>query len=161
MTIHPITNKGTILMSIPLDTQLTHNLRAQMPLAQTMRVSALEANHERVVMTATWRPEFCGVGGVLHGGYLMSLADGGGATLAFLNLELGTTTTTVESKTNFFRPVTAGTVRATSTLLHRGRNTVVTQTETANESGALVARTTQTQLILPKKSSRGNEGQRA
>lgn len=134
-------------MTTQIDQTLTEMLRAQMPLAETMGVDAIDATTARVVTSAQWQPEYCGIGGVLHGGYLMALADGTGATLAFLNLGPGQTTTTVESKTNFFRPVTEGRVLATSTMVHSGRTTMVVQTDITNETEALVARTTQTQTI--------------
>ena len=130
-----------------IDHVLTSALRSQMPLAATMKVSAIEGTVDRVTTTASWDAEFCGSGGVLHGGYLMALADGTGATLAFLNLDQGSSTTTVESKTNFFRPVTRGDVRATSSMVHRGRTTIVVQTDITNDSGTLVCRTSQTQII--------------
>ena len=80
----------------------------------------------------------------------MALADSAGATLAFLNLADGASTATVESKTNFFRPVTAGSVTATATMIHKGRTTMAVQTDTTNPDGALVSRTLQTQIIRPK-----------
>ena len=39
----------------------------------------------------------------MHGGALMALADTLGAACAYLNLPPGASTTTLESKTNFFR----------------------------------------------------------
>lgn len=131
------------------DQVLTETLRSQMPLAETMKVTVMDATADLVVTTTQWQPEFCGIGGVLHGGFLMALADGTGATLAFVNLEHGASTTTVESKTNFFRPVTAGSVCATSTPIHRGRTTIVVQTDITNDAGSLVSRTTQTQIVKP------------
>ncbi len=134
-------------MQEAIDPTLTEALRSQMPLAATMQVNAIEGTPERVTTTAPWRPEFCGLGGVLHGGFLMALADGTGATLAFLNLEPGTSTTTAESKTNFFRPVTEGEVRASASIVHRGRTTIVVQTDISNNAGSLVCRTVQTQIV--------------
>ena len=118
-----------------------------MPLAETMKIDAIEATSDRVVTAADWQPEYCGINGVLHGGYLMALADGTGATLAYLNLSPDDTTTTLESKTNFFRPVTEGRILATSTMVHRGRTTIVVQTDITNETGSLASRTTQTQAV--------------
>lgn len=134
-------------MTITTAPDLTTLLHDQMPYAKTLATSAITADTDRVVTTADWRPEYCGIGGVLHGGYLMSLADGNGATLAFLNLPPGATTTTVESKTNFFRPVTSGSVTATSTMIHKGRTTMAVQTDITNDQGALVSRTLQTQIV--------------
>lgn len=134
-------------MTSALDTDLTALLHEQMPLSQHLQIVGVAADTDSVVMTAPWQPEFCGIGGVLHGGYLMAMADGAGATLAFVNLAPGTSTTTVESKTNFFRPVTRGSVTATATLVHKGRTTIVAQTDITNDEGALVSRTLQTQAV--------------
>jgi len=135
-------------MTTTIDQALTEMLRTQMPLAATMKVDAVEATSDRVVAAANWQPAYCGAGGVLHGGYLMALADSTGAILAFLNLGPGDTTTTLESKTNFFRPATEGRVLATSTIVHQGQTTIVVQTDITNETASLVSRTTQTQAVL-------------
>jgi uncharacterized protein (TIGR00369 family) len=78
----------------------------------------------------------------------MALADSTGATVAVLNLPEGAGTSTIESKTNFFRPVTGGSVTITSTPLHVGRTTIVVQTDIAREDGKPVTRTTQTQAVI-------------
>lgn len=134
-------------MTSTVNPDLTQALHDQMPLSRHNQLIGLSAEANRVVTQADWQAEYCGIGGVLHGGYLMAMADGTGATLAFVNLEPGQSTTTVESKTNFFRPVTSGSVRATATLVHKGRSTIIVQTDIATESGALVSRTLQTQMV--------------
>jgi len=137
-------------MTTTIDQDITAILHEQMPLARHNQVAAsVSADTDVVIMSAQWQPEFCGLGGVLHGGYLMALADGAGATLAFVNLPAGASTTTVESKTNFFRPVTEGSVLATATMVHKGRTTIVVQTDITNDQGALVSRTLQTQAVRP------------
>jgi uncharacterized protein (TIGR00369 family) len=85
---------------------------------------------------------------VLHGGILMALADSAGGVCAFLNLPPGAHTATIESKTNFFGAVKEGTVRARSRPLHRGRTTIVVETDLYDSSDRHVARTTQTQAVL-------------
>jgi uncharacterized protein (TIGR00369 family) len=132
------------------DHDLTTILHEQMPFARHLRIVGVATDTDAVVMTAQWLPELCGIGGVLHGGYLMAMADGAGATLAFVNLPAGATTTTIESKTNFFRPVTGGSVQAVATLVHKGRPTIVVQTDITNADGALVSRTLQTQAVRPR-----------
>ncbi len=87
--------------------------------------------------------------GVLHGGAIMGLADNAGGTGTFLNLPEGKTTTTLESKTNFLRPVRMGdTARAVSTPLHLGRTTQIWQTTIIRGDGKVAAIVTQTQLVL-------------
>lgn len=136
-------------MTSTIQDDLTRSLHEGMPLTRHNEIAAVSADTDAVVLSAEWRPERCGAGGVLHGGYLMAMADAAGALLAFLNLPPGASTTTVESKTNFFRPVTSGSVIATATSVHTGRTTIVVQTDITNDQGALVSRTSQTQAVRP------------
>jgi 1,4-dihydroxy-2-naphthoyl-CoA hydrolase len=79
----------------------------------------------------------------------MALADASGAYCAFLNLPDGSGgTATIESKTNFFRAVRDGHVEARSRPLHRGRSTIVVETDLFDAAGKHVARVTQTQAVL-------------
>ena len=81
----------------------------------------MEASPERVVAELTWREDLTTVGGALHGGTLMAFADTVGAAATVVNLPPGASTTTLESKTNFFAPGRPGVVRAEATPLHRGK----------------------------------------
>jgi 1,4-dihydroxy-2-naphthoyl-CoA hydrolase len=117
-------------------------------LAELLGIRFTEASRERVVAELSYREELTTVGGSLHGGTLMAFADTVGAFATVLNLPAGATTTTLESKTNFFAAGRAGIVRAESTPLHRGRRTMVWQTRLTDESGRLLSLTIQTQMVL-------------
>jgi uncharacterized protein (TIGR00369 family) len=79
----------------------------------------------------------------------MAVADAAGGASGFLNLPEGAAgTSTIESKTNFFRGVKEGTVTATAVPLHRGGSTIVVETELRDDEGRLVAKVTQTQAVL-------------
>jgi uncharacterized protein (TIGR00369 family) len=117
-------------------------------LAELLGIRVVEAAPDRVVAELTIRDELTTVGGSLHGGTLMALADTIGATATMLNLPAGAGTTTIESKTNFFAGARAGIVRAESTPLHRGKRTMVWQTRVTDESGRLLSLTIQTQMVL-------------
>jgi 1,4-dihydroxy-2-naphthoyl-CoA hydrolase len=122
-----------------------------MPFARMIGVEFLEASPEQVRARLDYRPELCTSGGGLHGGALMAFADSVGAMCAFLNLPDGATgTTTVESKTNFLRAVRDGYVEATSVPLHKGKTVIVVDTELRDAQGKLVARVTQSQLVLTR-----------
>jgi uncharacterized protein (TIGR00369 family) len=123
-------------------------IAAQMPFAATCGVELTAATPERCVGRLAWAPERCTAAGVLHGGALMTLADSVAAVCAFLNLPEGATTGTIESKTNFFRPVREGYVEAASRPLHVGRTTIVVQTDVTDAEGRLVGQTTQTQAVV-------------
>ena len=64
------------------------------------------------------------------------------------NVPAGATTSTIESKTNFFRGVREGSVHATSRPLHVGRTTIVVQTDLVDDRGKRVGKVTQTQAVL-------------
>jgi uncharacterized protein (TIGR00369 family) len=117
-------------------------------LSALLGIRLVEATKERVVAELTIRDELRTVGGSLHGGTLMALADTVGATATVLNLPAGATTTTLESKTNFFAAGRAGVVRAETTPLHRGKRTMVWQTRVTDEAGRLLSLTIQTQMVL-------------
>lgn len=123
-------------------------IRNTMPFAVLIGAELTEVTPELVRGHMEWAPERCTAGGLLHGGALMALADGGGGVLAFLNLPEGSIgTATIESKTNFLRGVREGTVTSTSRPLHKGRTMIVIETELARDDGELVAKVTQTQAF--------------
>jgi len=111
-------------------------------------VRVVEMSPDRVVAELTIRDDLRTVGGALHGGTIMALADTVGATATFVNLPPGAGTTTLESKTNFFAAGRTGVVRAEATPLHRGKRTQVWQTRVFDEAGRLLAQTIQTQMVL-------------
>jgi 1,4-dihydroxy-2-naphthoyl-CoA hydrolase len=119
-----------------------------MPFARTCGIELTEAGAERVTGSMAWAPERCTAGGVMHGGAIMVLADTLGGACAFLNLPEGASTSTIESKTNFFRGVRAGTAHGTTHPLHVGRTTIVVQTDVSDDEGRRVAQVTQTQAVL-------------
>jgi len=119
-----------------------------MPFARQLGIELVSATPAEVTGRLRWRDDLCTSGGVLHGGALMTLADSLGAICAFLNLPEGALTSTIESKTNFFRGVRDGAVSATSRPLHVGRTTIVVQTDIHDLEGKRVAQVTQTQAVL-------------
>ena len=124
-------------------------LRAAMPFAGLLGLEVVAASPEEVRARLDWDESRCTAGGILHCGALMGLADSAGGLCAFLNLPEGATATaTIESKSNFFRPVSEGHVESTSRVLHQGRSTIVVETELRDAEGRLAAKVTQTQAIL-------------
>ena len=121
-----------------------------LPFAKLLGLELVTSTPERVEAVLRVREELCTRPAVLHGGALMALADTLGAIATVANLAEGTTTTTIESKTNFFAAIPAGdTARAECTPLHRGRTTMVWQTRVTRSDGRLAALVIQTQLVIP------------
>lgn len=129
-----------------MDETAFHSL---MPFTKTLGITCEQYKPDEVRARLSWAPGLCTAGGALHGGAVMALADSAGGACAYLNLPEGAQgTTTVESKTNFLRAAREGYVEATSRPLHKGRTLIVVETQIADARGRLVAKVTQTQLVL-------------
>jgi len=124
------------------------DLVALMPFADDLGIRVAAADGDSAEAMLEWAPRLCTVGGVMHGGVLMAFADTLGAYGTFINLPAGASTSTIESKTNFFAAgPEGGILRGESTPLHIGRRTMVWQTRITS-GDALVALVTQTQMVL-------------
>jgi 1,4-dihydroxy-2-naphthoyl-CoA hydrolase len=118
------------------------------PFAKELGIELLEATPGLVRARLDWAPQRCTAGGILHGGALIALADNSGGGLAFMNMPEGASgTATIESKTNFMRAVSEGSVTATSRPLHKGRTLMVIESELTRDDGKLAAKVTQTQIF--------------
>jgi 1,4-dihydroxy-2-naphthoyl-CoA hydrolase len=121
----------------------------QPPFADFLGIKVTHISPERVTGELLVRSELATMPDILHGGAVMALADNIGAVATVANLPPGTSTTTLESKTNFFAAIPVGnTARAECTPLHRGRTTMVWQTRITRDDGRLCAVVTQTQMVL-------------
>jgi uncharacterized protein (TIGR00369 family) len=117
-------------------------------LAELLGIRFVEASVDRVVAELPVRDALRTVGGAVHGGTLMALADTVGAAATVLGLPPGATTATLESKTNFIAAGRGDAVRAEATCLHRGRRTMVWETRVTDAGGRLLSLTIQTQMVL-------------
>lgn len=125
------------------------NLADSMPFSTLMGVEVTDATKTKITATMVVRADLCTAGGILHGGAIMAFADALGAIGAFLNLEPGTRTTTLESKTNFLGAAPEGaTVTGVATPAHIGKRTSVWHTKITREDGKMVALVTQTQMVV-------------
>jgi uncharacterized protein (TIGR00369 family) len=121
-----------------------------LPFAALLGLELITVTPDRVEAVLKVREELCTRPPVLHGGAVMALADTLGAIATLANVSEGATTTTIESKTNFFAAIPIGdTARAECTPLHRGRTTMVWQTRITRSDGRVAALVIQTQLVMP------------
>jgi uncharacterized protein (TIGR00369 family) len=120
--------------------------------ADHLGIKVTHVSAERVAAEMPMRAELNNRFDIMHGGAIMAMADSLGGTAASANLKDGQSTTTIESKTNFFAAIPFGDVAyAECTPLHRGRTTMVWQTRITRRDGKLCALVTQTQLVLDRK----------
>lgn len=124
----------------------------QPPFALFLGLKITHLSADKVMAELPVRAELFNRFGLMHGGAIMALADNLGGTAATANLPEGATTTTIESKTNFFTGIPAGDIAyAECTALHKGRTTMVWQTRITRRDGKLCAMVTQTQMVLKAK----------
>ncbi|MHB1539251.1 MAG: PaaI family thioesterase [Solirubrobacteraceae bacterium] len=120
-----------------------------MPFAKTLGIQLLASQPDEVRGRLDWSDGLAGAGVGLHGGAIIGLADAVGGICAFLNLPTDAAgTTTIDSKTNFLRAVRSGHIEARSRPLHAGRSIVVIETDVSDDEGRLIARVTQSQIVL-------------
>jgi 1,4-dihydroxy-2-naphthoyl-CoA hydrolase len=134
------------------DAAMNELAQQQPPFAHFLGMKITHVSPERVTAELLAREELNNRFGILHGGAIMALADNLGGTATTANLKSGQSTTTIESKTNFFAAIPIGdTAYAECTPLHRGRTTMVWQTRVTRGDGRLCALVTQTQMVLERR----------
>ena len=129
--------------------QLNDNM---LPFAKLLGINFVTAELDRVIAELLIRDDLCNRRDIAHGGVLMAFADKLGAMGTIINLPDGTSTTTIESKSNFLGAVPVGTrLVGEATPVHRGKTTMVWQTRISTHEGRLTALVTQTQLVFAAK----------
>lgn len=119
------------------------------PYSNSLGMEIVRASRDEVVLRMPVTHALTNTNGVLHGGAIMSLADHAAGTATYLHMPRDASTTTMESKTNFLRPIRLGDVaEARPKALHLGRTTMIWQTDILRGDGKLAAVVIQTQLIL-------------
>ncbi len=128
---------------------MTPKMKALPGLPRLLGMQLTETGKDRVIGSLTVEEIHSNGSGFVHGGALMAFADTLGAIGAILNLRPGQNTTTLESKTNFLAAAALGvTLTGTATPLHRGRRTQIWETAITDQTGRLIAKVTQTQMVL-------------
>lgn len=122
------------------------------PFAKFMGVKMTLVAKDRIEAELLVEKHHCTIPDVMHGGAIMAMADNMGGVGAFMNMKPGSTTTTIESKTNFLRAIPMGeTAKAVTTPVNLGRTLQVWKTELFRGDGKLAAVVTQTQMIMQKR----------
>ena len=88
--------------------------------------------------------------GGIHGGWALTLIDSVGGCAANSLLPAGTGYTTIETKGNFSRPITAktGRVRAEGRVVAQGRQIISAEARLLGPDGKLLAHGTTTVLVI-------------
>ncbi len=134
---------------VVLDTRMAltaEDVLAQVPYARTLGVQFGDFTSARVCGVLALTPELSTVGGGMHGGALMGLADVCAAVCATLNGPQGAVPATATSATQFMQPMRSA-ATAVATALHVGRASVIVEVDVTDEAGQLCVRVTQTVTV--------------
>jgi 1,4-dihydroxy-2-naphthoyl-CoA hydrolase len=110
----------------------------------------LEMSDERVRAQVRVREELKQPAGLVHGGVYAALAESMVSLATGMSvLGEGSVAMGLSNSTSFLRPITAGTVHATATRLHRGRTTWVWDVRFSDDADQLCAVTRMTVAVRP------------
>ena len=120
------------------------------PISELVGFRGVEAEPGRAVFELEPGPQHYNPIGSVHGGVALTLLDSAMGCAVHTLLEAGVGYTTLEVKTNFVRPITAGTglVRCEGTVLHLGSRVATAEGRLTDPAGKLLAHGTTTCLIL-------------
>jgi 1,4-dihydroxy-2-naphthoyl-CoA hydrolase len=110
----------------------------------------VEVGDTEVRAQVSVREELKQPAGLIHGGVYASIAEAMTSLATAMGvLEQGFTAMGLSNSTSFLRPITAGTVHALGTRLHKGRSTWVWDVHFSDDQGRLCAVTRMTIAVRP------------
>ena len=120
-------------------------------MAQTLGFRLVEVEASRAVFQGDPGPHLLNPLGSVHGGWALTLIDSATGCALHTELPAGIGYTTVETKVNFNRAISAdaGTVRCEGRVIHRGRQIATAEAMLTGADGKLLAHGTSTLMILP------------
>jgi acyl-CoA thioesterase len=93
------------------------------------------------------REELTRMGGILHGGAVVSLLDTAAAFAVHTVIEPEGRTVTVDLTVHFLRPASGGRIEAHARVLRRGRRVCILSVEARDSSAEIIATATMTYFI--------------
>ena len=93
------------------------------------------------------RAELTRMGGILHGGAVVSLLDTAAAFAVHTVIEPDARTVTVDLTVHFLRPASGGRIEAQARILHRGRRVCILSVEARDSAAEIIATSTMTYYI--------------
>jgi len=123
---------------------------ARAPIQELIGFQLEEVDPGRVVFSAVPAEQHYNPIGVVHGGVAATLLDSAMGAAVHSTLALGEGYTTLETKFNLVRPITAATGRIVceGKVLHRGARVSTAEARLTRADGALLAHGTSTCLVM-------------
>lgn len=120
------------------------------PIAQVLSMRIVEVGDGYAAFEGETGPHLLSHLGILHGGWALTLIDSAAACAGHSLLPAGVGYATVETKTNFTRPIRAdtGRVRAEGRVVGRGRQIISCEARVLDGGGRILAHGTSTLIVL-------------
>jgi len=121
------------------------------PISRTLDFRLVEVGDGRAAFEGEPSADLFNPLGTVHGGWALTLIDSATGCAVHSRLPAGVGYTTIETKVNMTRAITAdtGTVRAEGRVVAEGRRIVTTEARLLDGSGRILAHGTSTIMVLP------------
>ena len=120
---------------------------AQVPYVRLLGLEFVSAERGTAAFAMEVREELTRMGGILHGGAVVSLLDTAAAFAVHTLIEPSASTVTVDLTVHFLRPASAGRVEARARVLRQGRRVSILSVEAEDAAGTLIATATMTYYV--------------
>jgi len=131
----------------PDESALLEKIFRQVPYVRLLGLEFVEASRGSATFALEAREELTRMGGILHGGAVVSLMDTAAACAVHTLLEPDGRTVTVDLTVHFLSPARTGRVEARAAVLRRGRRVVILGVEARDGDGTLIATSTMTYYV--------------
>ena len=118
------------------------------PLGDMLGFRVISVQRGEAIVEIETTPNHANPMGTLHGGVLCAIADSAMGIAHSSTLEAGETTTTLELKINFLRPVWSDRLRAIGKVIKPGKTISLVECDVLDSEDRLVARSSSTCMTL-------------
>lgn len=131
----------------PDELERLREIFSQVPYARLLGLELVGAERGSAAFAMDVREDLKRMGGILHGGAVVSLLDTAAACAVHTILEPGDRTVTVDLTVHFLRPFGSGRLQARARVLRAGRRIAFLSVEATDPAGVLIATVTTTYAI--------------
>jgi len=120
---------------------------ARVPYVGLLGFEFVRAERGAATFALDVREELTRMGGILHGGAVVSLLDTAAAFAVHTVIEPDARTVTVDLTVHFLRPASDGRIEAHARVLRRGRRVCILSVEARDANAEMIATSTMTYFI--------------
>jgi uncharacterized protein (TIGR00369 family) len=137
--------------------QVKKGLLPRAPMSEVIPFELMEMEFGKATLISTPTERFYNTMRIVHGGYAMTLLDTCMGLAIYTTLSSGIGYTSIETKVNFVKPITAETklLRAVGHAVHTGTRTATAEGRLIDEEGKLYGHGTTTCFLFPLEDAPG------